>query len=164
LKFETEESIIKHFLYPSAIIVSTEPCEITTILGSCVAVCIFDPVRALGGMNHYMLPLWNGNELESPKYGNVAIDKLISKILILGCKPRNLIAKVFGGSEVLSNQNNTQFHIGRGNIEIAMEILQDKKIPVVSSSLGGKFGRKIVFRTHTGEVRHLYIKNEHIRQ
>ncbi len=138
--------------------VSTEPCEITTILGSCVAVCIVDPVRAIGGINHYMLPLWNGSGLESPKYGNVAIDKLISKILVLGCNPRNLVAKVFGGGEVLSVQSNTQYNIGLRNVEIALEILEEKNIPVVSSSLGGKLGRKIIFRTHTGEVKHYFIK------
>lgn len=158
MKSETESGLVKHFLYPSAIMVSTEPCEITTILGSCVAVCIVDPVRAIGGINHYMLPLWNGSGLESPKYGNIAIDKLIAKILMLGCNPRNLVAKVFGGGEVLSVQDNTQYNIGLRNIEIALEILEEKNIPVVSSSLGGKLGRKIIFRTHTGEVKHYFIK------
>ena len=157
MKHETTDSIIRHFLYPSAILVSTEPCEITTILGSCVAVCLFDPVLSIGGINHFMLPLWNGNGLESPKYGNVAIDKLISKISVLGCKSGHLVAKVFGGGEILS-QNSAQFNIGKRNIEIALEILKEKKIPVVSSSLGGNLGRKIIFRTHTGEVKHYYIK------
>jgi chemotaxis protein CheD len=158
LKPESVTNITKHFLYPSSIIVSTEPCEITTILGSCVAVCIFDPVLARGGINHYMLPLWNGEGLASPKYGNVAIEKLIAKILMLGCKPMNLTAKIFGGGEIIGTNAN-QYNIGIRNIVIAEEILKEKHIPILSSSLGGKLGRKIIFNTQTGEIKHYYINN-----
>ncbi|MBN2273384.1 MAG: chemotaxis protein CheD [Bacteroidales bacterium] len=153
---KTEKTVVKQFLYPSAIIVSTEPCEVTTILGSCIAVCIIDPVLCIGGINHYMLPLWNGIGLASPKYGNVAIEKLIDKLIMLGSKKDNLTAKVFGGGEVLET-NSVQYNIGLRNIEIVREILNEKRIPVISSSLGGSYGRKIIFKTHTGEVKHFFI-------
>lgn len=153
----TEKTVTKHFLYPSAILVSIEPCEVTTILGSCIAVCIIDPVLCIGGINHYMLPLWNGVGLASPKYGNVAIEKLIAKMVMLGSKKNNLTAKVFGGGEVLETSS-VQYNIGSRNIEIAREILHEKRIPIISSSLGGSYGRKIIFVTHTGEVKHFFIK------
>ena len=161
MKPEAIDGIVKHYLYPSAIFVSTDPCEITTILGSCVAVCLFDPVLAIGGTNHYMLPLWNGNGLASPKYGNVAIEKLIEKVIALGCKRRNLVAKVFGGGEIIET-NKLQYNIGERNIEVAETLLKEKNIPILSSSLGGKLGRKILFYTHTGEVKHYFIKKNFI--
>jgi len=64
-----------HFLYPAALFASRTPHMVTTILGSCVAICLYDPILKFGGINHYMLPLWNGQGLASPKYGNIAIEK-----------------------------------------------------------------------------------------
>ena len=72
-----EEEINKHYLYPSALFAEKERYMVDTILGSCVAVCLFDSVKKIGGINHYMLPLWNGNGLASPKFGNIATEKLI---------------------------------------------------------------------------------------
>ncbi|HEX2974864.1 MAG TPA: chemotaxis protein CheD, partial [Bacteroidales bacterium] len=57
-----------HFLYPSTLFVSREPVIVNTILGSCVAVCLYDTLLKYGGINHYMLPLWNGQGLASPKF------------------------------------------------------------------------------------------------
>ena len=146
-----------HFLYPAAIHASKSPCMINTILGSCVAVCLYDQISNYGGMNHFMLPLWNGQGLASPKYGNIAIEKLLEKMIIMGAKKNHLIAKVFGGGEVIDTQN-TQFNIGQRNIEIAIQILEELRIPVKSSSLGGKLGRKISFNTMTGGVSQKYIQ------
>ena len=73
-------SIGKHYLYPSALFAEKEQYMVDTILGSCVAVCLFDTKLKIGGINHYMLPLWNGNGLASPKFGNIATEKLIEKI------------------------------------------------------------------------------------
>ncbi|MDP4207892.1 MAG: chemotaxis protein CheD [Bacteroidota bacterium] len=133
------------------------PFQINTILGSCIAVCLFDPVTRIGGINHFMLPLWNGQGLASPKYGNIAIEKLIDKMLSLGCQKNNLKAKIFGGGEVIETQI-VKFNIGARNIEIARQILEEKKIPIISSSVGGKLGRKIEFLTATGEVRQKYVQ------
>ena len=146
----------KHFLYPGAIYVSPEPSVITTILGSCIAVCLYDPVLQVGGMNHFMLPLWNGQGLASPRYGNIAIEKLINNIEALGSKKANIKAKVFGGAEIIAT-NISQFMIGERNIKLAKEILHEEGIPIVSSSTGGKLGRKIIFNTQTGEVRQKYV-------
>lgn len=145
-----------HFLYPSALYAAKEPTTVSTILGSCVAVCLYDKINSIGGINHFMLPLWNGQGLASPKYGNIAIEKLLERMLLLGCQKKNLVAKVFGGGEVI--ETSSQFHIGARNIEVAMAMLAENDIPVVAKSVGGKLGRKLEYDTDTGSVRQRYIQ------
>lgn len=151
----------KHFLYPGAIFISPKPALITTILGSCVAICLYDSVLQIGGMNHYMLPLWNGQGLASPRYGNIAIEKLIANLESLGSQRKNMKAKVFGGAEIIATNIN-QFMIGERNILVAKEILKEEEIPIISSSTGGKFGRKLIFNTETGEVRQKYVGTKNV--
>lgn len=146
-----------HYLLPSTLFASDQEACITTVLGSCVAVCLWDPVLRTGGMNHFMLPLWNGQGLPSPKYGNIAIDKLLERMKTMGSQPSMLHAKVFGGGEILVTQND-QFHIGKRNIELAKTQLRELGIQIKASSLGGTLGRKIKFNTHNGEVRQQYIQ------
>lgn len=152
-----------HFLYPAGLFVSRSGQLISTVLGSCVAVCLWDRILKYGGMNHFMLPLWNGKGLASPKYGNIAIEKLYEKMIKMGCNKYNLKAKVFGGGDVISSDNNV-FQIGKRNIIIAEEVLEELKIPVISSSTGGEKGRKILFNTATGEVIHRYVQKQSLEQ
>ncbi|NOZ45782.1 MAG: chemotaxis protein CheD [Chlorobi bacterium] len=146
-----------HFLYPSTLYIKDKPTIIKTVLGSCVAVCLWDKVNYIGGMNHYMLPFWNGKGLASPKYGNIAINKLIENMITLGCNKYNIIAKVFGGGEVIDTEI-ANFKIGERNKIIAFEILKNEKIAIIAESTGGKLGRKIEYNSYTGEVRMKYIK------
>jgi len=104
-----------------------------------------------------MLPLWNGNGLASPKYGNIANEKLLEKLYQLGSKNGGVVAKVFGGGEVIDSSIK-QFNIGERNIVIALEMLERLRIPVLAKSVGGKLGRKIEYNTSTGEVRHRFIE------
>jgi chemotaxis protein CheD len=106
-----------------------------------------------------MLPLWNGQGLASPKFGNIAINKIIEKMISMGSIQRNLVAKVFGGGNVIET-NNAQFMIGDRNIAIALEMLKDLQIKIVSQSLGGSLGRKIQFNTLTGEVKQRIIEKQ----
>ncbi len=149
----------KLFLYPAALYADKEPTQVVTILGSCVSVCLWDPVKQIGGINHFMLPLWNGQGLASPRYGDIAIEKLLSQLLELGSLKRNIKAKIFGGGEVLDFKNAT-FNIGARNIEIAQTMLNDLNIPIVARSVGGKLGRKILFFSDTGEVRMKFVGKE----
>jgi chemotaxis protein CheD len=146
-----------HFLYPATLFASKVPFKVGTILGSCVAVCFYDPTLKVGGINHFMLPLWNGQGLPSPKYGNIATEKLLEKMYSMGSQKKNIIAKVFGGGEVIETTINS-FNIGERNIKIAIETLTELKIPIVAKSVGGKQGRKIEFNTSTGEVKHRFIE------
>lgn len=158
-----ENSNHSHFLNPSKIFVSRQAYEVITVLGSCVAVCLYDRKQMIGGINHYMLPFWNGNELPSPKYGNIAIEKLIDKMLNYGANKNDLIAKVFGGSGVIE-VSHEMFRIGQKNLDVAFQTLERENIPVIRHSTGGQTGRKILFRTETGEVRMKYVGRQQVRQ
>ncbi|HYG40587.1 MAG TPA: chemotaxis protein CheD, partial [Cytophagales bacterium] len=116
----------------------------------------WDSKLKFGGINHYMLSFWNGEGLASPKFGNIAIEKLIKKMKEMGSENKNLQAKIFGGAEVLENMKGG-FKIGELNIKTAEEILKHEKIPIVGFSVGGKKGRKIIYCTNTGEVLMKYI-------
>lgn len=156
------DDIEQHYLYPSALFASARPHKVVTVLGSCVSVCLWDPFLRIGGINHYMLPLWNGEGLASPKYGNIAIEKLIERMLYLGSRKSNLQAKIFGGGEVIDVNISGRFRIGGRNIAIAKELLEEHRIPIVAQSVGGKRGRKLMFLTSTGEVFQKIIdKNSH---
>lgn len=148
-----------HFLYPAALFASNTPHLVTTILGSCVAVCLWDSRQKIGGINHYMLPFWNGQGLASPKYGSIAIDKLYQKMISYGSRKEDLKAKIFGGGEVIETKVK-QFFIGERNIVVAREMLAELGIPIISSSVGGKLGRKIIYNTETGEVAHRFIQKQ----
>ncbi len=145
-----------YYLLPGAIKCSKTPLDITTVLGSCVSVCLWDSELKVGGMNHFMMPFWNGDGLASPKYGNIAIEKLINSMLYLGCSRQNLVAKVFGGGAVLKSCDGI-FNIGERNIQVQEELLRQEGIRVVAASLGGKYGRKLIFNTHTGLVKMKYV-------
>ncbi|MES2678670.1 MAG: chemotaxis protein CheD [Bacteroidota bacterium] len=144
----TTDQISKHYLLPSAVFADKQPHLVDTILGSCVSVCLYDTKLKVGGMNHYMLPLWNGDGLASPKFGNIANEKLMEKMIRMGCLKQNIIAKVFGGA----NQMTTLINIGDRNIQIAREQLAAFGIRIAKENLGGAVGRKIRFDTSTGEV------------
>ncbi len=146
----------KHYLYPGALFINKMPYYITTILGSCVAVCLYDTRLKIGGMNHFLLPFWNGEELPSPKFGNIAIKQLVSKMRYIGCREEDMVAKVFGGAAVLKTKQEV-FFIGERNIKIAKETLKNIGIDIVAESTAGKLGRKIIFNTFTGEVHQRYI-------
>ena len=145
-----ETGIGRHYLYPGMIFIHQSPHLVTTVLGSCVSVCLWDASTRVGGINHYLLPLWNGEGLPTPKYGNIAIVKLIEKIQALGAGAK-LVAKVFGGASMWEKTEGL-LAIGQRNIELAVEMLEQHRIPIVSSDLGGPVGRKIIFNTGDGTV------------
>ncbi|PIB37432.1 chemotaxis protein CheD [Reichenbachiella sp. 5M10] len=142
-----------HFLYPSTLFVGASATEVVTVLGSCVSVCLYDKVKKIGGINHYMLPFWNGQGLASAKFGNIAIEKLIKDMLRRNCKKEDLIAKVFGGA----NQVDFTARIGDRNTEIAKELLKEHGIRIAAQNTGGQVGRKLIFDTYTGEVRMKFV-------
>lgn len=140
-----------YYLYPCNIFAHGMPHLVTTVLGSCISVCLFDSELRIGGMNHYMLPLWNGEGLASPRYGNIAITKLVEKLEGFGCKRRKLSAKVFGGGDVIGISRGI-LSVGERNIIIAKDMLAELKIPIVAIDVGGSKGRRIVFNSGTGQV------------
>ncbi|MBF0357514.1 MAG: chemotaxis protein CheD [Magnetococcales bacterium] len=142
---------IKHFLLPGEIFVKDRESVITTVLGSCIAVCIWDQYLHKGGMNHFKLPFWNGEGIPSPKYGNIAITALVEAMVAMGCQQTNLKAKVFGGGAVLQSGDG-MLNVGERNIQVAYEILEQIKVPIVAVNVGGDLSRKIIFNTNDGSV------------
>jgi chemotaxis protein CheD len=140
-----------HFLLPGALFCSEESHLVTTVLGSCVAVFLWDAKRQMGGVNHFLLPLWNGEGLATPKYGNIAISRLLENMLALGSTRHDLKAKVFGGACLWGNPEGL-LAIGDRNIELARNLLSEQGIPIISSDVGGQLGRKVIFDTAKGSV------------
>ena len=146
----------EHFLFPSTLFASREPHRVQTILGSCIAVCLYDHQLNFGGINHYMLPWWDGKEMASPRFGNIAIQKLVEKMIAMGSHTRNLTAKIFGAA----NQHSllTTVHVSNRNIEVARKLLQEYRIPITAENVGGDRGRKIVLQTNTHQVWMKYLE------
>lgn len=138
------------YLHAGHLYASAEPAQITTVLGSCVAVCLYDPMAQAGGMNHYMLPNDVGANCQTPRYANFAISQLIERLLAFGAEHRRLQAKLFGGACVLSSFQGSGIDLGSKNIEVARSRLEAERIPVLAEDLGGNHGRRLVFRTDTG--------------
>jgi chemotaxis protein CheD len=117
-------------------------------------------------MSHYLLPLWNAEGLPSPKYGNVAIPKLIEKIQSYGAKKNNITAKIFGGGAVLqvADRRNRFLNVGARNIEIAFEILKKEGIWIQNYDVGGNTGRKIIMNTTDFKIRLKRIKKTNMQE
>ena len=147
----TPGPIPSHYLYPCMLFTHREEHVVSTVLGSCVAVCLWDRAREMGGINHFMLALWNGEGLPTPKYGNIAIEKLIQAMVNAGCARERLVAKAFGGANVIG-QGQGVFSVGERNIQVARDLLAQEQIPIIASDLGGELGRKVIYNTRTGTV------------
>jgi chemotaxis protein CheD len=150
------QSFEKLFLYPGQLVVTRDAMEISTILGSCVSVCLFDSIRHIAGMNHFLLPVNDKYKSDIEKYGDTSLKFMLDKILIMGSKKKDLIAQVFGGGEVLTYEN-SNFNIGKNNIAMALEFICDQEIKITSKRVGGNLGARIIFNTVTGSVTHQYL-------
>jgi chemotaxis protein CheD len=138
-------------LQPGQVFASAEPTSVVTILGSCVAVCLFDPVARVGGMNHYLLPLFVQRE-RSPRFGNVALALLLDQVLLHGARKVNLSAKVFGGAGVLDGFQRSGRSLGHDNVELALRTLEAEGIPILDGDVGGRRGRRLVFHVDDGSA------------
>ncbi len=153
-----DKEIKNIFLKPCEIYFSSE-AEVSTLLGSCVSICFYDPHLKAGAICHYMLPLWNGQGLQSPKYGNIAVLKCLALLAKNGSRRNDIIAKIFGGGRVINTENDV-FNIGDRNVQTAYELLKQENIKILGASTGGNYGRKIIFNTQTGLVKMKFIKKQ----
>ena len=142
-----------HFLHAGQVHISQGAESIVMILGSCAAVCIWDSVHGIGGATHFLLPVWDGRGVASPRYGNVAINALLQKLAEGGAHKQQLRAKVFGGGclfDSMRGQNPIREHLGKRNVQIALEMLAKEHIPVISVEAGIDKGQRVVFHPNTG--------------
>jgi chemotaxis protein CheD len=139
------------YLHAGQLAVFREPRAISTVLGSCVAVCLWDAGLGVGGMNHYLLPHRAGAGETSPRFGNVAMGKLLDELVRLGGRFAHLRAKVFGGASVLGGSPRPGTEpLGEQNVALARSLLQAAGIPIVAEDTGGSRGRRLIFQTDDG--------------
>lgn len=138
------------YLEPGGLVAAARPTEVTTILGSCVAVCLWDEQLRLGGLNHYLLPSSLSGQQPSGRHGDAAIPMLVAEMERLGSQRANLRAKIFGGAHMAGPPTPGKPGLGQRNAEIAQRLLAELGIPILASDLGGSSGRKLRFRTDDG--------------
>ncbi len=170
--WDKKHNVFSAKLLPGEYYVSKHNEMINTVLGSCIAACIWDCKRGIGGMNHFMLPLGcedehSGREhmTSATRYGNFAMEILINEILKAGGSKNNLVVKLFGGGRVIKSMNSID--IGRKNIDFAHDYLESEGISIISEDTGDIYPRKILFYPATGRVRmkKLYtLHNDTIRK
>jgi chemotaxis receptor (MCP) glutamine deamidase CheD len=136
-------------IYIGEIVASATPLVLQTLLGSCVAVCLRDPVTGIGGMNHILLP-GRCDDDRPARCGVNAMELLINAIMQKGGDRRRLEAKVFGGANVLSSLQSPT--VGELNAAFVREFLATERIALVAQRLGGTHAVQVHFRTDTGKT------------
>ena len=146
---EAPESV---YLHPGQIYAASHAVRVTTILGSCVSVALWDPLVRVGGMNHFLLPSGGTGDA---RYGPAAIEMLLEAMIARGAFVARMVAKVFGGACTIEGFAGTRHAIGVRNIEVARTILAAHSIPIRAEQTGGRRGRKLLFHTGSGAA---YVK------
>ena len=143
-------------LLPGEYYVTTKEEAVVTVLGSCVSACIRDRVFGIGGMNHFMLPIhegerstWQGSVVDQiTRFGNYAMEHLINDIISHGGMRKNLEVKVFGGGRIVQGLSD----IGACNVRFVLDYLEEEALPVLTRDLNGNYPRKIYYFPKTGRV------------
>jgi chemotaxis protein CheD len=161
--FDPTFKIMAVKVLPGEHYVSTAGQEmIVTVLGSCVAACVWDTRLKIGGMNHFMLPD-SGNDApvdKAMRFGNFAMEELINDVLRRGGRRENLEIKVFGGGNVLAGMGNAGPSVGDRNGEFVRRYLHDEGFRIAAEDLGGPHPRRIHFFPRIGKVIRLFLKKD----
>lgn len=158
-------SLPQTYLKPGELLVTHEPTLVTTVLGSCVAVTFFSPRLRLAAICHAMLPRpkQRGSVPEESdtrfKYLSEAIPYMAEKFARLGISPLEVDVKLFGGGNVIGGKqpDRPERRLGSVNVQTARDLLEAASFQIRASNVGGDRGRKILFDTSTGEVRHKHL-------
>jgi chemotaxis protein CheD len=135
---------------PAEYFATDRDLALMTVLGSCVAACMRDPIAKIGGMNHFMLPDGEVTDGTPARYGSHAMELLINELLKHGARRDRIEAKVFGGGNVLKSF--TSQPVGTRNAQFVTAYLVNERITVVAKDLGGIHPRKVCFFPVTGRV------------
>jgi|GEM_PF-32186 len=133
------------------VIASAEPMILRTALGSCISVCMYDPIAKLGGMNHFMLPSSKAENETNNRFGVQAMETLINKLLRMGAGRHRLVAKIAGACRVI-NVNMNGGTVAERNLAFVDEFMQLEGFKVVGRKVGGPRAMEVRFRTDTGEA------------
>ena len=123
--------------------------EMTTVLGSCVAACLYDPFRKIGGMNHFLLPGNDPSAGNNVRYGAHSMEQLINAMLRAGAHRNRLEVQLFGGANVVQGLS----RIGDSNATFARDFVRQEGFILRGADTGGTFGRRLRFRPATGAAR-----------
>lgn len=157
---DTNQLVTKdYYLKPGFIYLPSKPTAISTVLGSSVAVSLYDRSLKIGGMNHFLFPYAQAREKSTAHYGNIAILTLLRMMKANGAKLSKIHAQIFGGA---FNHKYSKRDVGKDNFKAARTILKDNKIKIVSEDIGGELGRKIIFNTSSCEI--VTLKVERLRE
>lgn len=138
-------------IYSGNYYVSNDPTiVIYTLLGSCIAVCLFDSQQGIGGMNHFVLPQQPPYSVRASGskpgwFGSDSLDLMVAEIIKMGGSLINLKAKIFGGAQVVEGLEYLNNNVSTANIDFTINYLNERKIPVVAKDVGGYSGRKIFY-------------------
>lgn len=138
-------------ILPGHVYVSSHNELLSTVLGSCISICIYEPISRLGGMNHYLLPEGRpeiAGSQQASRYGNYATSTLIALLVDSGASPTNLEASVFGGGSMFSSEQD----VGQRNIEFALTYLEKRRVHIKSQDVGQPFSRRIRFNPSNGKA------------
>jgi chemotaxis protein CheD len=138
------------FINAGDVVASRQPHRYTTVLGSCISVCLYDLENCWGGMNHFMHVGQSPDQSQDARWSTPAIRRLLQKMCRLGSNPADLTAKLFGGANVMAAITS---RIGERNLQAALTELEIYGIPVLEGSVGGNNSYHIEFLSDTGEVR-----------
>jgi chemotaxis protein CheD len=125
----------------------------TTVLGSCVAACVYDPVRGIGGMNHFLLP--DGEVRGDIRHASAAMEQLVNSLLKRGAQRVRLEAKLFGGARMIAGLPD----IGKRNGEAAVAFLRSEGISLRAHSLGGTAARRVRFWPALGKAQQMLLQD-----
>lgn len=128
---------------------------IATVLGSCVAVCLFDAERSVGGMNHILLPEGDSIDDRRTLFGSHSMEVLINELMKVGAPRSALRAKIFGGARMID----TLGRAGQMNSDFAERYLRSEGIEIESRSLGGTLARRVEFWPASGRARMRFIED-----
>lgn len=145
----------KVFVLGGTLVVTEEPQELITILGSCVSVCLWDNKTKVGGMNHFLMP--ETVNVANSLNGGIESTRMLIRLMIQKSSIiKNLDAKIFGGANRFFTEESF-LDVGQQNIRAAKIILEEAGIPIGLNDTGGEAGRKIHFNTQTGEIKVILI-------
>ena len=157
--WDVKMNVLAAKILPGECYVSNQGEMISTVLGSCIAVCARDRKLGIGGMNHFMLPIQAGDKgitrMNSVNpalcYGNWAMEFLLNAIFRLGGRRENLEIKVFGGGRVLAGMTNID--VGKRNIEFILEYLAREGLAITAKDVGDICPRRVLYFSDTGAVK-----------
>lgn len=174
---QIKSRLSQYYLKPGEMFMMEKPALISTVLGSCIAVTLYNKRLGFAGICHALLPHCKRKNYrnkiedllddechkcsEAFKYADCSVSMMAEAFFRFGITPEETEVRLFGGATMMSNPKQSEGNtaVGHQNVTIARKVIADCRLVLASFDVGGTVGRKIIFNTKTGEVLHQYLKN-----